>query len=196
MKKKIFFSHIPKNAGNTIEDIINNEAEKRKNKQYVGEEYFRYIKKNPKYKYYYDYFLKKKYLDKLINYEIKTHWNINIWHIPLSYWKNNILMEYKKNNIILCVIRNPFDRVVSDFKFWIKFYKGISKGKLQDSFKNLLREIRILYDNNFELSKENLNRMIKKLYSTKKYKYSLDGHLIPQYEFIYTIINEKNSSNT
>ena len=194
MKKKIYFSHIPKTAGRTITDIFE-EVSKTNTNYIIGEKIF-WSKIKKEHPHYYEYFLKRKYYKQFIKFNNNHHWNISFWHIPLSFWKEDILMDYKKKYMIFCVIRNPYDRIVSDFKFWIKFYKGISKGKLQDSFKNLLREIRILYDNNFELSKENLNRMIKKLYSTKKYKYSLDGHLIPQYEFIYTIINEKNSSNT
>mgnify|MGYP005993273335 FL=1 len=31
----------------------------------------------------------------------------------------------------------------------------------------------------------------KKLYKTKKYEYALDGHLIPQYKYVYTIIDKK-----
>lgn len=186
--KKLFFSHIPKTAGNTIEEIVNEYAITNKSMDLVGEKYFRKLKKNPKYKKYYEYFLKKKYLNKLIDYQDKTHWNINIWHLPLSYWKDDILMEYKKKYIIFCVIRNPYERAVSDFKFWIKFYNEMKKGKLNSYFKNLLKEIEEIYDHDLSVTNKNLNRMMKKLYSSKKYKYALDGHLIPQYEYIYTII--------
>ena len=185
--KKLFFSHIPKTAGKTIEEIINGYILKNKKMDSIGEKYFRDLKKDPKFKNYYEYFLKKKYLDLLINYQNKTHWNINIWHIPLSYWNNKILMEYKKRYIIFCVIRNPYERVVSDFKYWIKFYKNIQKGRLNLYFMNLIKEIKYIYDNDFSLTSKNLNRMVKKLYSSKKYKYVLDGHLIPQYEFIYSL---------
>jgi len=121
----------------------------------------------------------------------KNHWNIVFWHIPMSFWKNDILLEYKKNFIIFLTIRNPYDRIVSDFKYWIKFYYQQKESKLKKHYSELLYQVKEIYENNFELTKKNLNKVIKKLLITNKYKYSLDGHLIPQYKYIYTIIDNK-----
>lgn len=189
MKNKVYFSHIPKTAGRTIEAIIYKYHSK--DQDYVaGEGYFRrVIKKN--YKYYYDEFLKKKYLNKLIKYNEKYNWNISFWHIPMSFWKNSILLQYKKEFNIFCIVRNPYDRAVSDFKYWIKFYNQQKNSKWKHHYYSLLREIEDIYDNNFNINKENLNNVIHKLYKTKKYEYALDGHLIPQYKYVYTIIDKK-----
>lgn len=189
MKKNIYFTHIPKTGGRSIDDIFY-KYKKINNNYVVGESYFRSIIKK-KYAYYYDYFLKRKYLHLLINYNNKLHWNISFWHIPLSFWKNRILLEYKRNNIIFCMVRNPYDRVVSDFKYWIKFYHQQKKSRLSKYYHALLKQIEDIYDKDFRINKENMNKVIKKLYNTKKYEYALDGHLIPQYKYVYTIIDKK-----
>ena len=197
MKKEIYFSHIPKTAGRTITDIIEKESEKKRLKIHVGEKYF-YKVIFKKHKYYYEYYLKDKYLKKFIKFDnknyiynkSKTHWNIKFWHIPLSFWKNDLLIDLKKKNIIFLFVRNPYDRIVSDFKFWIKFYQLHINSSLSKKYHNLLKQVEIIFDKNFEISKNNLNKFIKKILSSKKYEYSLDGHLIPQFKFIYTVIND------
>tara|TARA_A100001015_G_C14880937_1_gene668397 strand:+ start:222 stop:1004 length:783 start_codon:yes stop_codon:yes gene_type:complete len=183
MKNNLYFSHIPKTAGRTIESIMYDLGQE----YVVGEGYFRSVIKK-KHKYYYDYFLKKKYLDILINYN-KNHWNIVFWHIPMSFWKDKILLEYKKNFTIFMIIRNPYDRIVSDFKYWIKFYYQQIDSKLKKRYSSLLNQIKEIYENNFELNANNMNKVIKKLLTNKKYYYSLDGHIIPQYRYLYTVIN-------
>ena len=119
----------------------------------------------------------------------KTHWNIVFWHIPLSFWKNEILLEYKKNFTIFLTVRNPYDRIVSDFKYWIKFYNQQINSKLKKYYLPLLNQIKDIYENNFEISPENMNKIIKKMLTNKKYRYALDGHLIQQYKYIYTMID-------
>lgn len=196
--KELYFSHIPKTAGQSIINIIEKESSKKGETIYLGEKYFFKIIRI-KYKKYYEHFLKDNYLKSFVkfpnnNYKFNksdSHWNITFWHIPLSFWKEKVLIDFKrKNNIFLCV-RNPYDRIVSDFKFWIKFYKAQINGKLRKKYNYLLIQIQDIYENNFDLTKENLNKFVKKLLSSKKYKYSLDGHLIPQHKYIYTIINKK-----
>ena len=194
MNKNIYFSHIPKTAGRTITDIFNEESKKKGKKLYVGEKYFMemIIKKN---KFYFDTYLKEKYHKKFIKFDkeqIKNkHWNIRFWHIPLSFWKDKLLLDLKKKNIIFCTVRNPYDRIVSDFKFWIKFYDKYKNTKYEKTFKFLLNDIETIYENNFNLNKNNLNKVITKLLKTNKYRYSLDGHLIPQHKYVYTIIDDK-----
>lgn len=188
--KKIYLTHIPKTAGTSLEEIVY-QAGHKKNKNYIiGIGYYKkFIKKNI---YHHKNFLKEEYLKKFINYEDNGHWNMQFFHIPLSFWKDEILLRYKKEYHIFCVVRNPYDRYVSDFKFWIKFYNDTKKEKnLEIIFKNLLKHLEEIYENNFTLSEENLNKICYKLLSTKKYYYSLDGHLIPQYKYVYTKINNK-----
>lgn len=183
-KKPIFYIHIPKTSGNTIKQIYS------EHNIYLGEPYWKDLKKKiPKY---YDYLLKEKYYNILINFNNTNHHNIVIWHIPMAFWKDDIVHQFKQKYNIFCIVRNPYDRIVSDFKYWIKFYKNISIGRLKYYYKNLLDEVLQIYDNNFELSEHNLNRIITKLLSNDKFKYKLDGHLIPQYKYVFKKINDKN----
>ncbi len=199
MKKDVFFSHIPKTAGRSLAYIVEQESEKKlKSKVYIGERYF-YEVIYKKYKLYYSYYLKNKYLKKLIKFDnnsyeynkSKNHWNTVFWHIPLSFWKDELLLDLKKKNTIFLVIRNPYERVVSDFKFWIKFYKKHINGPKKRHYLILLNQIKKIYENNFDLTPKNQNYIIQKLLNSKKYEYALDGHLIPQHKYIYTVINKK-----
>ena len=110
----------------------------------------------------------------------------------MFFWKDEIIKEFKDKYNIFCIIRDPYERIVSDFKFWIKFYKNQSFGRLKHYYKNLLDNIYNIYNNNFEVNQINLNRIITKLLSNKKFKYALDGHLIPQYKYVFKKIDNKN----
>ena len=197
--KEIYFSHIPKSAGRSLTFIIEEESEKKLNSTiFIGERYF-YKHTIREHKYYYSYYLKNKYLKKFIKFndnsykynKSKTHWNIQFWHIPLSFWKNNLLMDLKKEKLIFLVVRNPYSKIISVFKFWIKFYLKHKTGNFRIQYKNLLKLVENIYENNFDLTPKNMNYIIQKLLSSKKYEYALDGHLIPQYKYIYTVINKK-----
>tara|TARA_A100001015_G_C15037858_1_gene737513 strand:+ start:1452 stop:2267 length:816 start_codon:yes stop_codon:yes gene_type:complete len=195
--KELYFSHIPKTAGRTINDIFKEISKKLKKNIYIGEEYF-YQVILKKHKYYYENFLQDKYLRKIVKFDndtykydkTKNHWNIKFWHIPLSFWKDEILLKYKKEKIIFIVVRNPYDRIISDFKFWIKFYKLHKNSKTEKFYSNLLSMIEDIYENDYQLTSVNLNKFVNKVL-TKKYKYSLDGHLIPQHKYAYTVIDNK-----
>lgn len=125
-KKELFFIHIPKNAGTSIEDCF-----KKKNIN-IGKFYFN----------------KKKKFKLSIKNNKNNPWNL--WHIPPKYFLDN---SYK-NKILFAIVRNPYDRIISECK-----YRG---GKCNDINKFII---------------ENLK-------AYKKNKFILDSHLIPQSEFI------------
>lgn len=188
MKKDVFFSHIPKTAGKTVSTIFDKVRIHPKKKILVGESYF-FIVQRKKHPNYYKYYLKEKYYNLLID---KNKWNIAFFHLPISFWKDNLIIDLKKNFIIFLTIRNPYDRIISVFKFWINYYKG-HKNTIKNSnryFGKLLKQLEDIFENNFNLNKNNLNKVINKVLSLKKYKYYLDGHLIPQYKYVYTKINK------
>lgn len=183
--KNIYFIHIPKTAGRTITTIFN-KYKYLKQKIYAGEKFlFNIVLKE--HKHYYEYYIQDKYVKKFIKFNNKQ-WNIVFWHIPLSFWKQDLLLDLKKKNVLFTIIRNPYDRIVSDFKFWIKFYLLHKDTKF---YFLLIKQIKEVYEMNFSLNKVNLNKVIQKLLLNKKYKYYLDGHLIHQHKFVYTVINNK-----
>ena len=54
---------------------------------------------------------------------------MNFWHVPLSFWKPHLLKHIQEKNIIFCVIRNPYERIVSIYNFWLSWYNGSFKYK-------------------------------------------------------------------
>ena len=190
--KNIYFTHIPKTAGTSIESLFYYSQENKITKYYIGQGYFiKYIKH--KYTDYYKHFLEQKYYDKLLKFNDNIGWKIVFFHIPLSFYKTNILLDYKKKFNIFCSIRNPYDRIISDFKYWIRIYNEKNSNQIsKKKFKKLLNQIRLIYQNDFSLTEDNLNKFIKNILSSKKYYYLLDGHFIHQYKYIYKVTENNN----
>ena len=195
MKHQFWFIHIPKNAGSTISEIF-----LKKLNYLLGTYYYRRILKH-KYEtkeLLYKDFLKEKYdflgkEDKLLyeNYEGNIIYDnpnrINFWHIPMSFWYDKLIKEYQKKYIIFCVIRNPYERIISLFKYWILYYKDLTSNfnKKSNLNKIISKKINYILDGNYDIDAKNLNNFIKKIFSSKKYEYYMDGHLLPQYLYVY-----------
>jgi hypothetical protein len=163
--KELYFIHIPKSAGTSIAEIFYKHLN-----MDIGFSYYKYKNKHLK-----TFHL----LDENIKNSITL--KFNPWHIPFSFFnrdhKNHILKNYK----IFAIVRNPFDRIISEYGFWIKYYKLHKNDKYLYNFINELKEIY----NTFEANPQNLNNFIQKVLGNNKYEYELDGHLIPMYKYVY-----------
>lgn len=160
--KQIYFIHIPKTAGTSIEHIFYEKG------GCVSSCFFRKLQRN-----------------EIL--ENKNYNNVSLWHIPLQYFKQKFFNDVVSKHILFTVVRNPYKRIVSDFKFWIQFYNARHKNikrKLSYIEKHLLGQIKKIYENNFTLDKQNLNIFINNALSNDKYMISLDGHLIPMHYYL------------
>ena len=128
---KLFFIHIPKNAGTSIENVM-------KEKFNFNWGRFYNFSKSPE------------------SIEIN---NNSVWHIPPKYLKNN---NPYKNKILLAVVRNPYERVVSKFKYDCK-----------------------QSEEPIEINRENLNNFVSNIpYIIQENKFFNGCHYLPQYEYI------------
>lgn len=159
--KDIYFIHIPKTAGTSLEDIFYNNGGCIGTCYFNKHKYNNSIVKNRKYKY------------------------ISLHHIPLQFIKESFVTNIIDNYTIFCVVRNPYERIISDFKFWIEFHnqrKGKQNLKKNEYF--LLKQIKKLYQNDYNINPQNLNKFIKNILNHKDLYTLLDGHFIPMMEYI------------
>lgn len=162
--KNNFFIHIPKTAGETIKDIL----------------------VNYNYKHYTPYYILKFYKNKkLIDIFFSIIQNISKWHIPVSMYNSNIIQILKNKYNFFAIVRNPYNRVISDFNFWISFCKehketkNIYHKKLIDDFK----KINPTLSSNFET----LNFFIQKCFGNNYKLNQYDGHHIPMHYYTHII---------
>jgi hypothetical protein len=166
MIQKIFYIHIPKTSGSTMETIFY------ENSGCISTCFFRKLNneivQNKKYKY------------------------LSLWHIPFQFLKKSFTNNIIQNYTIFAIVRNPYTRIISDFKFWIDFYNTrMNLNNISQKDKFLLKEIKTIYNNNFSINKENLNIFINNVLNNKKNYTILDGHIIPQIEHILIKNNNK-----
>jgi hypothetical protein len=134
----------------------------------------------------YKYFLKNKY-----SFLYNQNQNfISFSNMPISFWKTDLINEIKKDFILFCIVRNPYERVIQLFTYLLNKYNNIDKinkindfDKIKDKiFKSTISSI---FENNFSVDIKNLNKFIHKIFSSNKYTYYLNGDLIPQYYYIF-----------
>lgn len=126
-KDNLFFVHIPKNAGTSIEDTM---------KENFNLNFGRFYK-FPK-------------IDIPIN-------NDSLWHIPPKYFLGN---NPYKNKILFLVVRNPYERILSKYKYDCN-------------------------NNQLPPNKKDLNKFINNIPKKIKNNKFQDGcHYLPQYEFL------------
>jgi len=188
MKKQIWFTHIPKNTGSSITQIFDDEYCFLNGSRSYVLNVLSNIFVNPKELY--SYFIQEKFLENLrydkdlidfIKNNVIKPGRMNFWHVPMSFWKPHLLKHIQKKNVIFCVIRNPYERIVSIYNFWFSWYNKSFEYKNKVGQKKL----GFIFDYKKNSSEKNLNNFIEKVLSTKKFIFNLDGHLLPQFMYVY-----------
>jgi hypothetical protein len=160
--KSIYYIHIPKTAGTSIEKIFY------ENGGCVSSCFFR------------------KYNKSII--KNKKYNNISLWHIPLQFLNQEFINNILENKIIFAIVRNPYERIISDFKFWIQYYNErlskFNKKQLNNKEKYLMISIKKLYNNDYTINKTNLNKFINNILNKTDLYTLLDGHFIPMIEYV------------
>lgn len=164
---KVFFIHIPKTGGITIKDILYkynynySELEMKKNRKEITDNRL---------------FLKPKYL---------TH-----FHIPFSFYKKDLQLKIKNECILFAIVRNPYERFISSFKFWSE-KMSVSKNKRhKDIFYQNFKDCPYLK----EVNKENLNLFIAYILNPNFKLTDGDCHFIPMHYYTHNKKVIKNKS--
>lgn len=181
-KSKLMFEHIPKNAGTAIEVTA-----KLSNNILWG---WQLMRANDKTK------LLWKKIGKELCDKMKTCHNA-LWHIPIRIWikyfsnynykskpgELNISSYFDLNKVdYFCIVRDPFDKFISEFKYLMKIGKDIPLGHI------LLKKHNITINNKDECNEFSLNLWI--VNAIKEYiklnNYCQRGcHFVKQYDYVY-----------
>jgi len=138
--KELFFIHVPKTAGTTIENIALDKGIK------WGKHGFQPSLKKP-----------------------FNETRVATWHYPLDYYNQNEL-NYLKERELFCVVRNPIDKIVSQYncRWW--------------------NDEKTYINDNVIMFNEEISRMLDSKESQKDLK------MIPQHRYVY--LNDLKLVNT
>ena len=119
--KTPLFIHIPKTAGSSIEEILylNNYKESRPQK-----------------------ILKKYQHSDILKTEYRFLKHLSKHHLPLSVYKPILEHRIKNNYHLFAVVRNPYERIISDFRFWVSQFYPQHQDSSNYQFKELCMEIK------------------------------------------------------
>lgn len=158
------FIHIPKTAGSSIEEILylNNYKESRPQKVLKKYRHLDILKKEYQY----------------LNYVSKHH-------LPLSVYKTSLENQIKNNYHLFAVVRNPYERIISDFRFWVSQFYPQHHYSSHNQFRKLSLKIKEIIPD-LKVNSENLNSFVHYVLGDEHYNFSLlDGHLIPMHEYTH-----------
>lgn len=145
------FVHIPKTAGTSIENAALKHNIKWGFRDWTKKDENENLIKDPNN----CFNLNKPWINISTNYTSNKNNMCYPWHIPPSMLNRKV---YKENDKLFCVVRNPYDRIVSEYKKHQS--KNISKDELNKFIKNNINNTNI-YNNDFKC------------------------HLIPQYKYTH-----------
>ena len=175
--KKHYFIHIPKTGGSTISDVFSNYLDLDISTRF--KEWKQLFKNN-----------------KILKPELEDYQpgKINNHHIPITFYNFHYQQKLMNDYELFAIVRNPIDKIISVFVYWIKWYLNQLilievKRNLKENFKKSCQKIHLdeIYNGNFEVKPGNLNNFIGKVLEDPKYKYALDGHLLPLHYYTHII---------
>lgn len=165
VKINLLFIHIPKTGGMTIETILRENNYRNGIPRKVLREFRSYELLSNKFS----------YLQKNSRY-----------HFPLAVYKKKYQEKFKREKILFTIVRNPYHRIISDFRFWVSEFAPNHKNSENNHMRELVLEIESIVPD-MSINKENLNKFIHYVLDDKNYSFSLlDGHLIPMYKYTHS----------
>lgn len=170
----ILFIHIPKTGGMTIEAILK--------------------------KYDYNEMVPRVFLRKYKSYELLkdkySYINRNSkYHYPITFYKKNLEYKFKRDKMLFTIVRNPYYRIISDFRFWISEFCPNHKNSEKKHMLELVKDVESIIPD-LILNKETLNKFIHHVLDDKNFNFSmLDGHLIPMHLFTHSFVFSRYQSH-
>lgn len=118
-------------------------------------------------------------------YKNKNDIVISCYHKPLKYFDETEIKKILDKVTLFAVVRNPYDRIISDFNFWIKIYeRHFTKKNIHKNKRYLLNQFNLLLSGDVQSNDERLNTYIHNVLSKPDLHNWMDSHLIPMHEYV------------